>query len=103
MYGPEEWFDSVSVANGYEDIALGVVQAERKLPSEMGEKRKAIAFIEGKHEFAVTGASELVIQLVNHVKTKAIIIVDLSVNDCMNTLLVIVKRLIARGAQVIDL
>ncbi len=69
----------------------------------MREKCKTVALIEGKYELAVAGTSELVVQLGNHLETKAVIVIDLSVNDCMNSLLVIVKRLIARRAQVIDL
>jgi len=102
-YSPKEWFDSISIASGYEDVAVGVVQAEREFTSEMREKCKTVALIEGKYELAVAGTSELVVQLGNHLETKAVIVIDLSVNDCMNSLLVIVKRLIARRAQVIDL
>lgn len=68
----------------------------------MRYKRKAVVFVQRKHKFAVTRAIELVVQFFNHLAPKSFVLVDLTIDHGMNGLVLIVKWLSARRAQVVD-
>ena len=69
----------------------------------MRNERKAVVFVQRKNKFAVTRALELVIQFLNHFGTKSHVLVDLTIHHSMNGIVLIMKWLSARRAQIVDL
>lgn len=98
VHGPEKWLDPISITNSNEEVVVRVIQTKRKLSSKMGKKGKSVVLIQSEYKFAITRASEIVAEFVNHFKSKAIIVINLSVDDRMNALLFVVKGLIPRWA-----
>lgn len=62
-----------------------------------------MTLIKSEHEFAVTGADEVIAQFVDHFKSETVIVINLSIHDCVNTLLLIMKRLTAKWTKIVDL
>lgn len=58
--------------------------------------------VESNHNLTVTVTFELVAEIAGHLLSDAVMVVELAIDDCMDGVVYVVKRLLAVRAQVVD-